>query len=147
MCIHQSSDGTHRRFEDRSAQLSNPRSQSAIDQQGGAIIDDRGNVAAVPRKDIKTFTQVGNLQGATLKLFRSLLDDVSSVPACAAAREAAPVIITAKASACVKANEDRFLGRTFILLFFSKCRALGSEVCRAEIQARKVLRRNYRGPF
>jgi hypothetical protein len=91
------------------------------------MIDDRGNVAAVPRKDIKTFIQVGNLPGTTLKLFRSLLDDVSSVPACAAAREAAPVITTAKASACMKANEDRFLRRTFILLFLFQVVGLSAQ--------------------
>jgi hypothetical protein len=52
MGIYQPRDGTHRGLEDRVAQFSNPRSESAIDQQGTAVIDDRRDVSPVSREDI-----------------------------------------------------------------------------------------------
>jgi hypothetical protein len=74
MCIHQPCDGTHRRFEDRVVQLNRSRIYSAIDQQRATVVDYGRNVASVTGKHEQSVAERDRLQGAIVKLFRSLLD-------------------------------------------------------------------------
>src|SRR5579864_2372733 len=61
-------------FETRVGQLTNPRIQSAVDQQCGAVTDYGGDVSSVPSKHPNAAVQSNGFQRVALKLFGGFLD-------------------------------------------------------------------------